>query len=408
MTRFVYRAKTGPSKIVEGLIEAENAEQAVSKIVQLGYSPLQVEPEQPHRAVFKHTVSSSLHFFRRVRLADRALFFRQISDLVGAQVPLLRALQLILKQTKNPAFKEVLQRMVSSLEDGKAFSEALSFYPHVFAEIWVNVIKAGELSGRLPTVLDQLTEFIEKQQEVQTRVTASLIYPVFVFFLGCLAMVVLLTFVIPKITVMYEDVSEQLPLATSILMGVSEVFVRLGWLLWAGLIGGAIFLKRFHNSAHGRWRMDSLKLRLPIWGEFVKNVEIGRLMRTLGVLLESGVEIVSALESGQGVLENAVLRQEIKRCSHQVMEGSSLTEALKTSSFFPETAIQMIAVGEESGRIEKGLYKLATTYERQAELAVKTFTSLFEAVIILVLGGMVGFVVVAGLLPILKMNFIIQ
>jgi general secretion pathway protein F len=253
-----------------------------------------------------------------------------------------------------------------------------------------------------------LADFTEKDQEIRAQVKTSLVYPMLILFVGTITIFVLLTFVIPRLTSIFEDLDAALPLPTVILLTISSFFGRFWWLILAMIALAVFYLQGVLRTPKGRLWFDAMKLKIPTLGEYITHVEIGRFARTLATLLESGVVIVSALDAVAAVLENEVLKNEVKRLSQEVANGASLNAAFQECWYFPEEAVNMIAVGEESGRLEKGLHKLADAYERQSERMTKIFTSLLEPFLILIMGSIVGFIVIAMLLPIFRMNLIIR
>ena len=218
----------------------------------------------------------------------------------------------------------------------------------------------------------------------------------------------LFTFAIPRITAIFEDLSETLPVPTMIVIAISDFLVRFWWLVAGSIAGLVLYIKRLHDTERGKLLIDQWVLKIPLFGNFIKTAEIGRFARSLGTLLDGGVTIVNALDSVWLVLENEVLKQEVKNISQEVANGTSITNAMNNSSLFPESAVSMIAVGEESGDLQRGLYKLAEYYERQTQQFVKRITSLIEPALILFLGLVVGFIFVAMLLPVLRMNLMIK
>ncbi len=412
MPLFIYKAKKGPVDILDGTIEAENLDSALDKITKLGYVPIDIslatakEVKLPPKPKLPSFAFLSFHSF--VNPAEVGLFTRQVADLVGAGVPLLRALRIISNQGKNPHFKEMIHQIETFVQDGGTFSQALSRHPQVFSPLYVNMVRAGEISGNLDTVLNRLADFSEKDLETRSKIRSSLAYPALIFIVGVITIFVLLTFVIPRITVMFEDLSETLPLLTLILMAVSNFLSRFWWLVFGLAYLLFFYFKRFCSSPSGKLKWDTLKLKIPLVGSFIRDSEMGRLARSLGTLLDGGVVIVSALDSVWAVLDNEALKGEVKKLSADVAGGDSLTAALKKCKYFPETAVNMVMVGEESGHLEQALYKIADAYERESDRMVKTVTSLLEPVMIIVVGSVVAFIVVAMLLPIFKMNLMIR
>lgn len=412
--QFSYRAKQGPDKIVQGTIEADRMEDAVAKVMQRGLSPIDVQPvsenrPEPAAEKFKLNLSGAGSFFaKRISPAQLSLFMRQMADLVEASVPLLKALDLVGKQTRHPYLQGVIQQMYDFVKDGGSLSAALRQHPKVFPAMYANMVKAGEISGQLNIVLNRLAHLVEQDQETQNRVKASLAYPAFILAVGFLTVFVLLSFVMPRLTVIFDDMDQELPMPTQVIMGLSGFFAEYWWAVML-LAGGAVYYwQRWLQTPHGRLWWDTACLKIPVLGNFITEVEVGRFARTLGTLLESGVVIVEALQSVWAVVDNVVLKEEIKRISQDVTDGSSLTAGLKSSPFFPETVVNMVSVGEETGNMEKGLFKLADAYERQSELTAKTVLSLFGPMVLVVIVGIVGFCVVSMLLPIFRMNMIIQ
>lgn len=409
MARFIYKAKRGPSELINGTIEADNIDSAVDKIIKLGLSPLDVSAES-HRPDRDTATGKKIlfGFYNRIPLSQVGTFTRQLGDLVDAGIPMLRALRTAANQTPNPRLKQIIETICLHVQDGGTLSSALAQYPNVFSHFYVNMVKTGEIGGNLDVILNRLSEFIDKDLETRAKVQSSMAYPIFMLVVGAGTIFVILTFVIPRLTVIFEDLTENLPMPTVILMAVSQVFARYWWAILGGIAMVLMYLKNFKNSPEGKEKLDALKLKIPLLGNFIKDVEIGRFSRTLATLLDSGVVIVSALESVLAVLDNEVLRREVKKAAAEVASGSSLSLALKQCVHFPEIAVNMIAVGEESGHLEKSLYKLAGAYERQSDRTVKTMTSLLEPLLILCMGLIVGFMFVAILLPIFKINLLVK
>ena len=410
MPQFHYRAKKGLQQLVNGVIDAENVDGAVAHIVQLGLTPIDVKlgPWADRRVVGLKSFRLLPDFAKKIPLVEVTWFTRYLCDLIEAGVPVLRSLSLVRNQIKHPQFKNIIGQIYALVKDGVSLSAALAKFPDAFSPLYVNIIKSGEVGGNLGAVLNRLADFLEKDQDVQAQVKSSLIYPCLIIFVGFAAVTFLLTWVIPQIASIFEDMGENLPLPTVILMTVSGAVSR-WW--WVGLVlAGSFFIyvKRISSTSQGKILLDGIKLKIPYIGHFIKGVEIGNFTRTLATLLDNGVPIITALESIVPVVRNEILREEIKRMLQDVTSGVGLALAMGKSLFFPEMVVHMIAVGEESGEIYNGLYKVALYYERQSQRAIKTMTALIEPGLILVLGIVIGFVVVAMLMPIFRMNLIVK
>lgn len=409
MAKFLYQAKKNPQETIEDILEAENLDQAVTAITALGYVPLSVTPYFPtSRENVSQSRKKRIGFRKKIPISHIASLTRQLYDLIDSGIPLLRALGIATRQVKDSSFKEMIDQIYIFVQDGASFSEALMKYKDVFPVLYINMIKAGEISGNLALILDRLSVFLEKDEETRSKIKSSLIYPCLILLVGAITVFVLLTFVIPRLTDMFQDLSASLPLPTLLLISMSDFLAQFWWIILFLLFVMGFFLKRYSVSQLGEIRIDRLKLKLPIIGQLIQHGEIARFSRTLATLLSSGVAIVPALESVSDVLDNKILKAEAKEIAKRVSSGSSLSDSMKASSFFPEFVCHMIAIGEESGRLDSSLSKLASSYEKKTQGTIKIFVSLLEPLLIVGIGLIIGFVIISMLLPIFQMNFIIQ
>ncbi len=409
MPEFKYKAKEGPSRIVEGVVDAANVDLAIGKVINLGLTPIDVSlniraDKLSSKPIGKDATRLAKHISRK----DLVLFARQMSDLIGAAVPILKSLQLVMNQTSNVYFKEVVRNMLKAVEDGSAFSDALSQEDDVFPPVYINMVRTGELSGKLDFVLSRLADHLEKEMDTNNKVKSSLAYPFLILIVGAATIFILLSFVIPRITVMFDDLDQALPLPTVILVNIGNVFANFWWLFILIVLAAVFYAKQFIHSEKGRLWFDTLKLRLPLLGNFEKINQVGRFARAMATMVDSGVPITTALNSVWPALDNVVLKSEIKRIAEEVTKGGSFRDSLNQSAFFPDMAINMLSIGEETGKLEQGLYKIAETYERQSEEITKTMISLLGPIVLVLVVSIVGAVVIAMLLPIFKMNLLIQ
>jgi type II secretory pathway component PulF len=412
MPKFIYKARKGPQQLIDGFVDAINMERAVAQILQMGLTPVDVMPSEDvvSLGAKKNSLKASLWMPFKKRVGPREIvpFFRQMSDLSGASVPLLRSLEIVGRQTNHPAFKSMIEGVRASVEDGGSLSDGLMKYPGVFRNFYTSMVRTAEVSGQLPEVLSRLAEYLEKEQETQGRIKNSLAYPIFVLLIGVLTVFVLLTFVIPKLVLMYEDMDQALPLPTIILMSVSYFLAKFGWIMI--VVSGFLFwqLKKWLNTPYGQWRKDFLLLKIPFFWNFILNVEIGRFSRSLGTLIATGVSMITALKAVEDTIQNTILRQEIRELIQKVSDGGSLRLGLKETVFFPEYAINMIAVAEETGKLDQSLFKIADIFERQADQTSRWMVSILGPLMLVGIVIVIGFVVVALLLPILQMNLIVE
>lgn len=404
MQKFLYKAKDGRKQVMQGILEAETERGALSKLSQMGYFPLSIQKEEagPQR----QASSRSFSIFTGIRRRDITFFTRQLSDLLEAGLTLMRALNVIQDQTENPRLQEILGDIVSHVRDGKSFSDALAVYPKVFPPIYVSMVSSGEVGGILGGVLSRLADFSEKEEELQGKVRAAMAYPALICLVGMGTVAVLLIFVVPKLVLLFQDVGQVLPLPTQILIAVSNGVAKYWWVaLLIAALGG--FLGKRQSLPQGaRLAIDRIKLRFPVWGSLIKKVEIARFARSLATLLSHGVPILQAMQSVYQATGNEMLKGELQKIGDQLRGGTTLSQGMRLSRIFPNLVINMVSVGEEAGSLDRSLIKIADTYEREADRAMKMMTALVEPVMILVMGSVVGFIVVSMLLPIFQIDIL--
>jgi general secretion pathway protein F len=346
--------------------------------------------------------------FKRVRPGEVSVVTRQLSTLLGAGITLVSALEALITQVANPLLKKIMAQIKESVNEGNSLAFSLSQHPKVFSQIYINMVRAGEASGSLDLVLDRLAEYSEHQQALRGRVKAALAYPIFMFLIGTLVLLFLVTVVVPQITKVFSDMHQTLPLPTLILINVSEFLKGFWWLLLAGLVVAIILLKQFRKTPKGSYIWDEIKIRVPIFGSISLRLAIARFGRTLGNLLDSGVPLLTALEIVRNIVNNVLISDVIDNAMEEIQAGKSLAAPLSRSTWFPPMAIQMISVGEQSGELEKMLNKIADIYEREAESRITVMTSMLEPIMILVMALVVGFMLISILLPIFEMNTLIK
>jgi type II secretory pathway component PulF len=317
-------------------------------------------------------------------------------------------MELLSRQRQHPQMVEIIESMTVMLQQGGSLSLALAKYPKIFTPLYIHTVKAAEASGQLPLVLNRLAQFLEGDMQMQSKVKASLLYPAIILVVGLLTLFVLLSFVLPRLTMMFEDFNAQLPLATRIVVAVSQIFAQFWWLMAVVITGAVFWVRSYLKTPKGKTAFDEFILKIPLLKTFIENTQLSRFSRTLGMLLESGVPIVTALDSVVLVVDNTALQEEIRKMALKVRSGMSLTQAIKASALFPEMAVDLIAVGQESGKLEKGLYKLAANCERSSQEMSQVFVTILGPAVLVLVVGMVGFMVVAMLLPMFQMNTIIN
>lgn len=405
MARFVYEAKSGPKDIVRGTLVAETKQAAIQKISHMGYFLLSLEEESQ---AMKSSGSYGSYFTNKISLKEITDFTRQLADLLEAGITIAKALDILQTQTTNKRLKNIISDIRDFCVSGSPLSAALARHPKVFSNLYVSMVRSGETGGMIENILRRLSDFSEKQLEIQTKVRTAMAYPILMAIVGFGTVTVLITFVIPKMTVMFADFGQALPMPTQILLGISSV-IRNYWLLLIGFAAIVVMTaNKIYRTAEGKLAIDRFKLDFPLAGQLVRKVEIARFARTLSTLLENGVPILDALSIVMDIMGNAVIKGDVEKAYSAIREGSSLASGLASSVTIPPAVVNMISIGEESGHIEKSLLKIAQSYERESDEAIKIMMSLLEPVLILTLGAVVGFIVISMLLPIFEMNFLVR
>ena len=405
MPVYEYRGLSAEGKKIRGIIDAASPRIARTKLRAMQIFPvdLREELQRPHIAEDPLT-----KLFQRVRPQDVSIITRQLSTLLEAGTPLVSALDAIIEQTDNHALKRVIAQIREEIKEGRSFADALEKHRKAFSDLYVNMIRAGEESGALEGVLLRLADFTENQIRLKNRIRAALAYPLFMTIIGAGVMIFLLTFVIPTVTQVFQEMGQTLPLPTRILMAVSNLFSGYWWAILLGFILVMVGIRKYLQSPKGALRWDGVKLQLPLFGGIILRGAVARFARTLATLLQGGLPILNSLEIVKTVVNNQLLAQAIEETKVEVREGGDIASTLKRSGLFPAIVTHMIATGEASGNLEKMLTKVADAYEAEVETKVTALTSILEPVIILAMGLVVGFIVISILLPIFEMNQLVR
>lgn len=342
--------------------------------------------------------------FDRIRPKLVANVTRLLSTLLLAGVTLPEALSALTEQVESPRFKGILGDLAARVNEGSSLADAMQTHPGVFDKLYVNMIRAGEASGSLETVLIRLADFMDQQEELRSKVSTAMVYPVVMSIVGAFVVGILMVKVVPQISQMFEDQGAELPWTTRLLMFVSHVIVGWWWLLILLAIGVVWLLRRWRASEVGRLMGDTWILQLPAIGDLARKIAVARFARTLATMLASGVQLLEALEIVRGLLANVVLERVVTEARDNIREGEGIATALKRSGQFPALVTHMIAVGERSGQLEQMLTDVADAYDREASTAIGRATAVLEPVMIVLMAGVVGFIVFSIMTPILQMN----
>lgn len=394
-------------KAVKGYRDAENA-RALRGLLRKDGILLTLATEESERKEKAKRNIDLLAFLRRPTASDIAIMTRQLATLVRAGVPLVDSVAALTEQVEKEQLQLVLTGVRETLNEGTSFAKSLAQYPKVFAPLYINMVAAGEASGSLESVLERLADFMEGQARLKGKVMASLAYPILMAFIGTVLVGFLMVAVVPKVTAIFENLGQALPWYTALLIFVSDILAGYWWLILASAVAAFFVIRRWKSKPEGQLKWDTMKLKLPLFGRLNLLVAVSRFTRTLATLLASGVQLLAAMEIGKNVLENSRLEGVVMEAIGSIREGESIAEPLKRSGQFPPMVTHMIAVGERSGQLEQMLENVSRAYEADVETRVAALTSLLEPLMILIMGGVVGFIAMSILMPMVQMNELVN
>src|SRR5213594_2441375 len=413
MPRYNYVALDTRGQEASGLVEAASTNAAITQLRQAGYFPTSVieeaisspdGAEARHRAakmagVTKPRAKKGIVLFQRKKVKSKILmiFTRQLATLIDSGLPLLRSLNVLVKQERDKVLKRTIIKIADSVQSGSTLSDALALHPRIFNDLYVNMVKAGEVGGVLELVLKRLAEFQEKAAKIKNKVAAAMVYPLIVMTMAVTIMGFLLVFIVPKFEAIFHDMlgDKPLPAITTFVINVSK-FVQTDWLvLVGGIVAVSAAYKFLGRTRGGKFMIDRFKLRVPLFGDLTRKTAISRFSRTLGTLVTSGVPILQALNITRDTAGNAVIAKAISKVHDSVKEGESIVQPLEASGAFPPMVISMIDVGEETGQLPDMLLKIADVYDGEVDNSVAALTSILEPLMIVFLAVVVGTIVIA-------------
>jgi len=408
LAHFQYRAADPEGKVVEGTIEAAEVAAVVARLQDRGLIPIRVgaatvEGKAKAAAGSRLSMPSMPSLGRRVGQKDLLIVTQELSTLLEAGLPLDRSLGTLVELADKPELKAILSDVLQSVRGGKSLAEAMAKHPF-FPGLYINMVRAGEVGGFLDTVLERLLEYLEQSQELRDEARAALAYPVILTGAMSASILVLLVYVLPKFSSLFEGMGKTLPFSARMVMGLSDA-IRGYWWLGLALLGLLVFAVRYWvRTPRGSLTWDQTKLRLPVVGDVVRKMEVAKIARTLGTLLKSGVPMVQALGIVKEIAGNQMVARSLAEVEVGVREGEGVSEPLARSGVFPPLAVQMISVGEDTGKLDDMLLKVAGYFDREVKVRIQQFTRLLEPVLILVMGLAVGFIVVSMLSAIFSVN----
>ena len=396
MPVFQYTVRDQTGAVRTGTSEAENQEILKRRLQEQGF---QVNEVSATKGKKKKSAASG---FGRVKLADLSIFCRQFSTMIDAGVSLVRALDVLGEQTQNPKLKRIIKEIQVDVESGGTLSKAMSKYPKVFSNLFIGLVRAGEVGGVLEEALQRLSHFLEKDMELKRKVKSAMTYPVIVLIVALTIVLGLCTFIVPKFVELFKDLGvKELPAMTQVLVDFSD-FLKTKWYIGLLIIGITwVAIKYFGTTKVGRRVIDRMKLKVPVFGKLGHKICLARFSRTLATLLVSGVPILQAMETVAGTLGNEIIAEAVMNARARIREGDKINEPLEKSKMFPPMVVHMISIGEESGALDQMLSKVAEFYEGEVESQLASLTAAIEPLMIVVLGVCVGFIVIAMFMPLI-------
>lgn len=401
MPAFAYKAKMLTGVITEGVVEAMDQKSAIDQLRGQKMVPLEVAPAA---APILERLLALSPFKSKISARELVLFSRQLSTLVSAGVPLVQGLSILEEQVETKQFKKIVHAIREDIEAGQSITDALRKHPSAFEELYVSMIKAGEVGGILDVILERLSAYLEAAENLKGKVKGAMMYPLVVSIIAGSVTLFLIMGVIPTFKNIFASFGAELPFITRILINLSD-FLRQFWYIVIGTPFAIFFgFRQYYKTEMGHRNMDSFMLRVPVFGILLKKVSVAKFTRTLGTLIKSGVPILQALETVAKTSGNRVIEIAIMTTRESVKEGERIATQLKKANIFPPMVVQMVAIGEETGNLDSMLSKIADFYDQEVDIAVKALTSMIEPVIIVVMGAVIGFIVIAMFLPMFELG----
>ena len=401
MDIYQYEATTRDGKLVTGSIEVASERSAIDRLQEMGYFPLKIARQVEQEWVVTRLISSIQN---RIKEKDIMTFTYQLSVLLESGFPLERSLSILSELSEKKKLKELIKELLTQVRSGKSFSDALAKFPSNFPVFYVNMVKAGEAGGFIEEVISRMSTYLENSHGLKEEVRSALIYPVLLSAVGGAAVVVLLTFVVPQFTKIFTDMGESLPFTTVMLLALSDVLISYWWVILL-IVSAIVFsIRRYIKTDNGKRAWDNMKFSLPLFGNLYKEAAVSRFARTFGTLLASGVPILHALQIVKGTLGSEKIADIISSVRESARKGKGIAEPLKNGNIFPPIAVHMVTVGEETGKLDEMLIKIADRFDIEVRTTVKRMLALLEPILILIVGAMVGFIVISMLLAIFSIN----
>ena len=403
MLNYIFKARNSHGALVSGDLCADRRETVINTLKQKGYYLLSVERQNKLSVFFR----SNAGLARRISVKEKAIFTHQLATLLRAGMQLTAALRTLSKQTQNKYLTSMIEQIYSDIEQSSSLSEAMAKHPKAFSKVYTAIVEAAEESGSLAETLSVLSKQLKSQASVNTQIRAALAYPIFLLIVSAGVVGVLTTFVIPKFIELFVNANQTLPLPTKILVGMIDSLKEFWWIFILAIVGLVCFSLAALTNERIRLSIDGLLLKLPVVGPLNRKLQLARFTRTLGSLLNGGVGIISAVNTTKGTTTNTAFAREVVNIEEAVLRGSALAKVISQQHYFSEIVANIIAVGEDTGTLPEMLLEIAEMYDQECESAISSMTNLLGPAMIVTLGLIIGFVVMAILLPIFETSTMI-
>lgn len=391
--KLAYKAVNEKGKIVHGLVEAKNEGEAASFLRKQEFTPIVIK-------VFNQNKSLSYILNRHSAKKDLVFFTRQLSSMLTSGLTVMQALTILRNQVQNPAMAEVVEGMIASIQEGKTLSQAISKYPHVFYPIYISLIQAAETSGLLDKILLRLADNLEKQDKLRSTIKSALMYPAIVVIMMVAVMAIMMIFVVPTLTGLYASFNVDLPLPTKIVIGISNITVKFWPFVLLSIIPTVYYFRKWKKTIGGKKVLDALILRMPVFGKLTIQSIMAEFSRTFGLLVGTGSLVVSSLNESSDVIGNVYYQEAIREVGRKVEKGVSIGDAMLSDSLFPPLMVEIVKIGEQTGKLDESLTRVSEYFEREVETTVKGLTTAMEPIIMIVLAVGVGFLIISIITPI--------
>ena len=391
--KLLYRAVNERGKTVHGLVEAKDQSEAAGFLRKQGLTPIKIQ-----EYILKNSLMGL--FKRKSASSDIVFFTRQLSSMLSSGLTLMQALSILKNQIQNPAMAEIVNGIITKIEEGKSFSLAIAKYPNVFSPIYVSLVQAAEGAGLLDKILLRLADNLEKQQKLKSMIKSALMYPVIVVIMMVAVMSIMMIFVIPQLTSLYDNLDVALPLPTQIVVGISKIMGTFWPFILGGTVFGVYYFRRWKKTTRGKKIVDAVVLKMPIFGKLITQSIMVEFSRTFGLLVGTGSLVVESLNQSADVVGNIYYQHAIREIGSKVEKGVTIGDAMLADPLFPPIIVEMVKIGEQTGKLDESLMKVSEYFEREVEQTIKTLTTAMEPCSMVILAVGVGFLIISIITPI--------